>query len=827
MDISKIVDHKSSEYFALTKILERTTSVIHIAGLVDTRENSFTKNQLATINYKATESFASLCSSCGVKRFVFVSSASATSTRNTKNIYDFGMFENSLLGKLSLSSYAKSKRDAELSVLSIGEQSRNGSTPMAVCIIRPHVIWGRRDTISTEMLLHWPEKIPHILVGDSNTTYVSIRADSAARYIVLSDSGLALAPDKISQKCFYIGDQEISMLTLLSRIVSHRGKLKMGLERANDIFVKRNETYGAKAGGLVHKISSRVQYITKTGLTTTENQTVIVCMLPWVLACLLAFISQFIDMFFNGKKNWKYLKLLSPNNIAYCYGGTYLESAQNVQFHHDCKLLYSTMYEASNTDVNASFDSWKACLPSDLSVLQDDYFPTTIKNLSARKIITTSELHQGDSANKLHLSTSCNVASVEGQVVKLKNRVIKAATFECMCDHDGIPTDELVRYHARMAQGGAAMTVVAYASVSCDGRSFPTQICLKSPSTRIASQTKDMLRRLVDSVHSAGGKACLQLTHAGAFADANYNFHNNVFGPSVILNPLTLKYSKDLQDPDHDHEMNRIFQDFVDATILCKALGFDAIEMHLGHGYLLSQFLSRKTNQKHALDPHARLFFPLRILQAVCEEAHRPNTRYMAVLVKFNVSEATEEDLPLSDVKLFASAFYNCGADVLVPSGGHVMSNGLHMLRGGRPLEAMAQAQTNTLKKLVISWLGEYFVAKEVYREAFFRERVISVMLGSGIPMSRVCLIGGVQDIETAEDAVSIDEFCTVQLGRVLLADPDWCIKYGISKGVGNSTVRCGDEIRVCDRSNECIVGATMALQPLRCAKYCSSSSDW
>jgi 2,4-dienoyl-CoA reductase-like NADH-dependent reductase (Old Yellow Enzyme family) len=269
---------------------------------------------------------------------------------------------------------------------------------------------------------------------------------------------------------------------------------------------------------------------------------------------------------------------------------------------------------------------------------------------------------------------------------------------------------------------------------------------------------------------------------------------------------------------------SRIASDFVNAVDLSSRLGFDAVEMHLGHGYLLSQFLSRKTNPVYAKDPYARLRYPLMILKSVCEKAHNTSNRKMGVLVKFNVSEATEEDLPLDDIRIFARAFYQAGADMLVPSGGHVMSNGLHMIRGGRPLEAMAKAQQNVIKKAVINWFGSYFVAEETYREAFFRERVISTMLGCGVPLSRVCLIGGVQDTATAESAIAVDGFSAVQLGRVLLADPDWCIKVGVAKDTSGKNI-CNSSLNICDKSNDCIVGATMALQPLRCAKY--HSNDW
>jgi 2,4-dienoyl-CoA reductase-like NADH-dependent reductase (Old Yellow Enzyme family) len=82
--------------------------------------------------------------------------------------------------------------------------------------------------------------------------------------------------------------------------------------------------------------------------------------------------------------------------------------------------------------------------------------------------------------------------------------------------------------------------------------------------------------------------------------------------------------------------------------------------------------------------------------------------------------------------------------------------------------------------------------------------------------MSKMCCVGGVQDLSVAEACAGVDGFGAVQMGRALLADADWCIKQGLAKGECQSS----GELRTCDRMNECIVGATMALQPLRCAKF-------
>lgn len=274
--------------------------------------------------------------------------------------------------------------------------------------------------------------------------------------------------------------------------------------------------------------------------------------------------------------------------------------------------------------------------------------------------------------------------------------MIKAATFESMADLRGVPTQELVNFHCRQAKGGVALTLVAYASVSSDGRSFPTQISLNSTSSTVHNDTVKMLKRLTAAVHAQNGAlAGIQITHAGAFADPLFNDSLPAVGPSRIFNPLTMRWSHVMTA----EEMLRIEGDFVRAVEVARSCGFDAVELHCGHGYLLSQFLSRATNPG-ARSARDRLEFPLRVVRGVVSAAHN-RLPYVAVLIKFNCSEKHERDLPFQDVRLYARAFYDAGVDLLVPSGGHVMTNGLHMLRGGRPIVAMAAAQQNLMKRAV------------------------------------------------------------------------------------------------------------------------------
>ena len=589
-----------------------------------------------------------------MKRFIHLSSGAAgikklpNSQANTAVPFYFRRFcQDSLFSNLDMSTYARTKLEGENYVLrQFNKDCKHG---MSVCVLRPPAIWGRGDPISTETILSWPKWMPHLLIGDPVNPMIFCRADNMAKFIQLADTGLRLNPQRIAGRSFEVGDCELSSL-----IESHWRILR------DKSWVSSNDPVTSPFWRVCKLLGLSIGF-------KKDGRHVSVVVLPALVVFCIVMIAQMLDCLFSYKKHWHFLRVMTANNVAYCWKGI-LDVPALHTYQADCLDLFRT---AMNDKSALTFSDWlqrfDMTYTTDAEVLQPQYLADQFKTMAeiAKRCLSL----QGGQAS-LKLSEPLRLGPIT-----VRNRVIKAATFESMCERDTcVPTDELIRYHTRQAAGGVGMTVVAYGCVSSDGRSFPTQICLRPTDHTIAVQTEIKLHLLCESVHKAGGLACMQLTHAGAFADATYNSQQPARGPSAIFNPLTLQFSKSL---DGDQAtLDRIEQDFVHSVDVCRRVGFDAIELHLGHGYLLSQFLSRKTNPKYASDPYKRLEYPLRILNSVIRRAHDSDERYVAVLVKFNVSELTEEDLPLSDTRIFAAAFVDAGADLLVPSGGHVMSNG-------------------------------------------------------------------------------------------------------------------------------------------------------
>ena len=169
--------------------------------------------------------------------------------------------------------------------------------------------------------------------------------------------------------------------------------------------------------------------------------------------------------------------------------------------------------------------------------------------------------------------------------IEIKNRVIRASAYEGMCDGH-VPTQQLKDYHTAVARGGVGMTSVAYASINKSGLSFHRQLWMRP-------EIIPGLRDLTDSIHAAGAKACIQLGHCGNMSHRMYCGQRPV-GASSGFNLYSPTFVHGLRED----EIHQIVKDFGNAVRIARDGGFDAVEIHAGHGYLISQFLSPYTNHR-------------------------------------------------------------------------------------------------------------------------------------------------------------------------------------------------------------------------------------
>lgn len=366
--------------------------------------------------------------------------------------------------------------------------------------------------------------------------------------------------------------------------------------------------------------------------------------------------------------------------------------------------------------------------------------------------------------------------------LRLRNRIVKPATFEGMCP-GGAPSAALVEHHRRVAAGGAAMTTVAYASISPDGRSYPTQLLL-------GPEAVPGLRALTDAVHREGAAASLQIGHCGDFADRRL-VGGRPLGASRRFN----SYGLSLARPATEADLARVVRDFAAGAGVASEGGFDAVELHFGHGYLVSQFLSPYTNRRRdrwggSLQNRSRL--ALEVLRAV-RAAVGPR---LAVLAKVNLRDGFSGGLEIEESVEVARRLEAEGATGLALSGGFVSRTPLYMLRGEVPLGPMMAAQDRWWAKVGLFLFGRLLVQRYPFQEGFLLAEARRVRAAVRLPLM---LLGGVKSLATIDRALA-DGFELVGMGRALLHDPDLPRKMERGEVAASGCVPCNECIAEMDR---------------------------
>lgn len=370
----------------------------------------------------------------------------------------------------------------------------------------------------------------------------------------------------------------------------------------------------------------------------------------------------------------------------------------------------------------------------------------------------------------------------------LRNRVVKTATYEGMVA-EGRVAETLVRHHRELAAGGVGMTTVAYCAVSELGRTFEAQLVM----------TEDAVapfRALTDAVHAEGAAASLQLGHAGGFTkDVTRKRQGGPRGPSSALNAYGLMKGMPRVRPMDEADMARTTADFADAASRARDAGFDAVELHLGHGYLLSQFLSPFLNRRrdaYGGSTAKRARFPLRVLEAVRARLG-PS---FPILCKTNLDDGVRGGLHVEESARIARLLEEAGASALVLSGGLVSHSAFYLLRGERPLRAMIEVEEDKAMKVALALFGPVFVPKHRFTPLFFLEQAREVRRAVKLPL---VLLGGIRSLDAAETAIG-EGFELVAMGRALLADPDLVRRWERGERAETRCQPCNECIAEMDR---------------------------
>jgi 2,4-dienoyl-CoA reductase-like NADH-dependent reductase (Old Yellow Enzyme family) len=248
-------------------------------------------------------------------------------------------------------------------------------------------------------------------------------------------------------------------------------------------------------------------------------------------------------------------------------------------------------------------------------------------------------------------------------------------------------------------------------------------------------------------------------------------------------------------------EIRQTAIDFANAAAFSRKAGFDAVEIHMGHGYLLSQFLTPRINKRKddygggSLENRKR--FPLEVIaetrQAVGED--------FPIIVKLNLSDGFKGGLTIEDSVEVAKALEQSGVDALVLSGGYTSKTPFYLMRGDIPVWDMTKVEKNILQKIAIASFGRFIIRKYTFTENFFIPLARLVRKAVKMPL---IYVGGVVSRSGIEEVMA-ENFDMIALGRALIQDPDFILK------VKDGSIEKSD----CNQCNKCV--AEMDRDGVRC----------
>ena len=360
--------------------------------------------------------------------------------------------------------------------------------------------------------------------------------------------------------------------------------------------------------------------------------------------------------------------------------------------------------------------------------------------------------------------------------ITLRNRTIRSAAFEGMCENNS-PTQQLKDYHTSVARGGIGMTTIEYAAVTRSGLSFPRQLWMRQ-------EIVPQLRDLTDAIHAEGAKVSIQLGHCGNMSHRAICGETPV-GPSSGFN----LYSPTLVRGLSKDEIGNIARNFGNAVRLAIDAGFDCVEVHAGHGYLISQFLSPYTN--HRRDEFGgSLDNRMRFMRMCINEALEAAQGKIAVIAKTNMRDGFKGGLEIDDCLTVAKELETLGLDGLVLSGGFVSKAPMYVMRGEMPIQTLTHYMDCWWLKYGVRLAGKYMIPTVPFSELYFLDDALRFRSELKLPL---IYVGGCVS-RSGIDKVLNSGFQFVQMGRALVNEPDFV-----------NRMRDGEERCGCDHVNYCI----------------------
>jgi len=343
----------------------------------------------------------------------------------------------------------------------------------------------------------------------------------------------------------------------------------------------------------------------------------------------------------------------------------------------------------------------------------------------------------------------------------LKNRFFMAPVKTAMCMPGGIVTPQILRYYERMAKGGVAAIILEPTAVSADGREHPKQLCIH------ADEHVEQLLMIADAVHENDALVGVHINHAGRAANPKV-IGQAPLAPSKMICPTTGAEAQELDE----EQIERIIHDFGRAARRAAAANADFIEMQFGHGYLVAQFFSERTNNRSDQwggSVENRLRFARRVLDAVKEKADGT-----PIIVRISGNEFVPQGLTPENMQPLLDVIDQSGAAAIHVGNGNACDSP--------------------------PWYYSHMAMPEDKQ----LEALKAVRSRTALPLIAAGRMGHIPKMEEVMDM----GYDFIALGRALIADPEFVLKF--AKNKTDDIVECGACLDGCLR-------AVKSGQPIHC----------
>jgi 2,4-dienoyl-CoA reductase-like NADH-dependent reductase (Old Yellow Enzyme family) len=373
--------------------------------------------------------------------------------------------------------------------------------------------------------------------------------------------------------------------------------------------------------------------------------------------------------------------------------------------------------------------------------------------------------------------------------VTLRNRTVKAATFEGRTPA-GAVTEGLIDYHLAVAEGGVGLTTVAYLAIAPEGRTHREQIV-------VGPDTEKGLARLSEAIHQTGAKIAGQVGHAGPVANGRSN-GVHALSASRMPSPLSMQLIR----PASEQDLSRITRAYVDTARTLVAAGFDVLELHMAHSYLISSFLAPGLNRRRdryggSLENRARL--ARQVARAVRDAVGDA----CAVTAKVSVSDGFRGGVTTDAGIDFASMLEADGClDALQLSGGSSLMNPMYLFRGDTQTKEFAAAMPMPVRLGMRTPVGKRFLKEYDFQEAYFLDKALRFRERLSMPLM---LLGGINRRDTMEEAMRLG-FEFVAMGRALLREPDLVAQLAAGRRTDGVCIHCNRCMPTIYSGTRCVV---------------------